>query len=389
MKLRWPILGFALILAFGILYIGLSPDGKPKPPSKTGSSPPARSQQAARSEKQPTQQAPVSSETDFSEQIEDAAERLQESGNPESSAAILRDLHQTLSGGESAAVADAIHRFLKTRKDAPTRLPFSVAPGGNLETAPSLRIALLDWLQKFDPSIALEVSRQIMDEKQSPDEYAVALRNLAWNDLEGDLKKELSDRLDQMLQVSDWKQNPSAGFLEALDASVELADDQTFSEILQLSQEASQAANRDLSRAAFLTLDRMAVRDPNLVLRSFQSNALAGASPEQRASLLSRLDLALPAHRESLEKYLSSADFGSEELDYFAEIFPNGNYIHGNWLITAGEVTHSIASRLEADRRALAEIEKWIAQGVVKQSNKTIVRIRERLQVQIEAADQQ
>ena len=71
-------------------------------------------------------------------------------------------------------------------------------------------------------------------------------------------------------------------------------------------------------------------------------------------------------------------------MEYFAQLFPNGNYLHGNWLITSSEATHSISTRLVEDRKVLEEIERMIAGFTGDSGAEALVRIRERLKQVIE-----
>lgn len=307
-------------------------------------------------------------------------DRFLASTGEEESQAILEELRAGIRSADSQEAAAAIEDFLKTAKDAPTRLPFVVGPEGLLDLAPTLRTALLDLLGALDPILALEVSRRVMDEMKSPDEYALALRNLAWNDVDGDLRSELSGRLEQMLAFGDWASKPSSGFLEALDASVEISSKQAFDSVVGVDIQAVGSSNSSLSRAAFVALDRMVLRNPDLLVDAFDADpALRGLPAEQRASLMSRLDVTDPKQRETLVHYLSTTTHGDGELDYFSRLFPNGNYLHGNWLITSGEPTHSIDSRLAADKAVLGEIEKLAASPINQAGREALQRIRERM----------
>jgi hypothetical protein len=322
-----------------------------------------------------------STAADVARLIEQILARFLASPGPEESTAILQELRERIRAADNQAATEAIVDFLKSGKDAPTRLPFVVGPEGGMETTPTLRTALLDLLPSLDPTVALETARGVMDGKNSPDEYALALRNLAWNDAEGDLKKELSDRLEQMIDVKDWVINPSSGFLEALDAGVEISTKQSFDSIVRLDSESLAASNEALVRASFIALDRMVLRNPSLLVDTYsQDPEMSGLSPDQRASLLSRLDIADPAQRNVFVNYLSASNHGVGELDYFTSLFPNGNYVHGNWLITSGESTHSINSRLQADRGVLVEIDRLISNSSNERMNQALVQIREHLQ---------
>lgn len=307
-------------------------------------------------------------------------DRFLASNGEEESQSILDELRAGIRSADSQQAAAAIEDFLKTAKDAPTRLPFVVGSEGLLDQAPTLRTALLDLLGALDPILALEVSRRVMDEMKSPDEYALALRNLAWNDVDGDLRSELSGRFERMLGARDWLSKPSSGFLEALDASVEISNKQSFDSIVDVGVQSVGLSDASLSRAAFVALDRMVLRNPGLLVDAFDADpALRGLPAEQRASLMSRLDVTDPRQRETFVHYLFTTTHGEGELDYFARLFPNGNYVHGNWLITTGESSHTIESRLAADKAVLGEIEKLASNPPNQAGRETLQRIRERM----------
>jgi hypothetical protein len=193
------------------------------------------------------------------------------------------------------------------------------------------------------------------------------------------LIQELNVRLKQMIETDAWASDPSAGFLEALDAGVTISDGVAFGAMLDLGAKAHNGQNENLARAAMVALDRMVLRDPGLLLNSFAVDPkLSGIAPDQRASLMSRLDLTDPSQRDLFSRYVTGGNHGEGELEYFAELFPNGNYLHGNWLITSLDSTLSLQERRETDRKVLAELDQMIV--AEKQPNQTIVRIRERLQ---------
>ncbi len=308
--------------------------------------------------------------------MERSLEAFQNSKGADESASILADLREEIRSAANEQAAAAIRAFLLTRKDTQTRLPLVIGPDGTLESSPTLRSALLDLLGSLDPETALTASREIMDRKSSPDEYAVALRNLAWNDLDGDLKQELSRRFNEMLATKDWLAQPSAGFLEALDAAVEISDASAFNALMHANQDAESA----FSRAAFIAMDRMVLRDPSLLVVAFHADpSLSGLSTDQRPSLLSRLDITDPAQREIFSRYLTASDHGPQELEYFSALFPNGNQLHGNWLITGSESPRSIDEQKLIDQRTLDELRRMAAADAAGASREWIVRIKERL----------
>ncbi|MCP5531537.1 MAG: hypothetical protein H7A49_02375 [Akkermansiaceae bacterium] len=263
----------------------------------------------------------------------------------------LATLRAGLEAAGDAAAADAIARFLRSGRDAPTRLGFGVGPEGVLARPPTFRTALMNWLPAFDPDAALDMARATIAAAESPDECALALRNIAWNDFEGDLHEELAAAFERVMTRPGWSENPTSGFLESLDIAVELGDREAFDFVGGMMAAAEKAGNDALLRAAFITMDRMVIRHPQL---------LAGNAdplpPAQRAALMSRLDPSDATQREVLASYLEALE-DPEETAEFTALFPNANQFQGNWLVTASEEIMSVRARWERDRAILAALD--------------------------------
>lgn len=313
-------------------------------------------------------------------QIESSLSKFRNSPGADESRMILRNLREAILAADPEIAAAALSAFLRTGEDTATRLPFTVGDGGMMNDVSTLRIALLDLLASLDPELALVVSREVMDRKTSPDEYAIALRNLAWNDLNGDLHAEVIDRLNQMIQASDWLEKPSAGFLEALDAAVFVKNQQAFEILASLHRLAQQSGDKGLSRASFMALDRVVLGNPEVLIQAFEKDSgLANLDPSLRASLMSRIDLADAKQREVFTRYLSDPSLGEKELDYFTGVFPNGNFIHGNWLMSGVDETQSIDQRKQSDLQVIAEIDQLRATGGGDRLIQALDRIKARL----------
>lgn len=292
---------------------------------------------------------------------------------------ILTKLRDALRGVPEEDAATAVLAFLKSGKDAATQLPFIVGPDGMMNDVPTLRLALLDLLPSLDPTAALEYARILLDAPTTPDEYALSLRNLAWNDMDGDLKAELSSRFTQLLKTQPWLDQPSNGVLEAFDIAVEIGGPSILAELSDLASSATVANNLPLSRAAYMSMDRLVLRDPNLLNGALNENSQwLDFAPKQRAALLSRLDLSKPAQQDLFIKYLSSTNHGEGELAYFSELFPNGNFLHGHRLVTADDPALSIAQVTAADAAVLTTL-KNLESKLPPQAGPVILRIRERL----------
>lgn len=320
---------------------------------KEGSSSPPVAVNAPETKQQPSGPDPSLTATEAI--ILDALANLK--ATPDQSSSILEALEVRLNSQPDAA--GAVARFLDRGEDAATNQRFSVGPGGSLNGTPSLRTALMDWLPGLDPQTALKVARDTLRSTQSPEEYAMALRNVAWNDLNGDLHAELSVAFQQMLDRTAWREEPSSGFLEAFDIAVQLGDPQTFALLANAVVPAKE--HPDLIRAASMSMDRMILRDPSLLDTSWKNQPhWMDQAPMQRASLMSRLDLRIPIHRETLSEYLEPTRISEQEREYFTAIFPNGNHLYGHRLVTSDEKSPSIEERTAMDREFLVRINSMI-----------------------------
>lgn len=385
--LRKSLPWWVLAVIAGLLWTCWPEPGKRSDVSKSTqtSSPPAVANPRSPEDRETTPRPREDRLEVLGRRIEAILGKFRASSDPEESKRILDQLRETLRTAEPRAAAQAIVAFLASGADAPTKLPFSVGPEGLMEGVPSLRTALLDLLPSLDPELALEFSRSIMDQKTNPDEYALALRNLAWNDLNGDLRDEVIDRLNQMIQVENWMSKPSAGFLEAFDAAVFVSGDQSFELIASLGRRALESENQDLARASFIALDRMVQQDPSLLIQAYAENStLSNLEANQRASLMSRLEISDAKQRSLLARYLSDPGVGEAELAYFVKVFPNGNYIHGNWLMSGAGPTRNLDERRQSDLQVLSELEAMKSQGSDDRSIQAIDQIRVRLKKQTE-----
>ena len=73
------------------------------------------------------------------------------------------------------------------------------------------------------------------------------------------------------------------------------------------------------------------------------------------ATAITRL-LPGPEQRDLFVRYLTAASHGAGELEYFAKIFPNQNYLHGHRFVTGDEATPSIAEVAATDSLVLGAL---------------------------------
>lgn len=381
-----------LLLAIALVVVGLAFDPRQKKDSQLGGVTSARTPAFIKSEefeenddqeqlkKEPIRPATPPDPVCLAA-IDRALADLRQAKTPSDAVEILQRLRESILSSQEQEAASAIIVFLRRGQDAPTGLPFDVGSEGMLDSPPSLRIMLLDILPSLDPYASVEVARQIIADGRSQDEYAMALRNLAWNDLDGDMTAELSRAFTLMIERDDWRMNPSAGFLEAFDIAVQVGGTKMFDQVAGIITAEPSLGTDDtivVNRAAFMALDSIVMRDPSILVTKFSSNpAFLDETPRLRASVMSRLDIEQPAQRELFIRYLESMNHADGELEYFSRLFPNGNYLYGHRLVTEQEATPSIKERQAMDQRVLGlvkAIEPSLADGEAKSAAAVIAK---------------
>lgn len=273
------------------------------------------------------------------------------------SAADFKALKAALLAADPAEAIAAIRSFLRSGRDAPTGQEFSVASGGTLRGAPTLRLMLLDLLgqiaRKSRSDAAAQVAREILTEKSSADEWALALRNIAWT--ESRPEPFLADKMREMLRHEPWRNAPSAGLLEALDVIV-FTRDATF--LPDLAE--ARTAGNELSHAADIALDRLADAAPLNVLTYLNTHPpLLGDRPFLRADYYAKADLSQPAQRAQIEIYLGRPDISlSEKSKLLKALTAPATFVGDSLVATPPPADNGVARRtglVEATREWLAQ----------------------------------
>lgn len=287
--------------------------------------------------------------------------------NQQTLAELQRALH-TVPAGQAALV---ITQFLDAKSDAATGQEFKLGPGGRLEASPSLRTFLLDQLGQIDPAAAAAYARVILASMDSPDEWALALRNLAKGDPSEEGRKLATGKLQAMLTNTAWQQAPSVGFLEAFDVAVHLHSSELLSTLTDLVRAKD---NQAVAHAAYLALDRLAISDPTPTLTALQANFESMAGREvTRANYFARADVRDPAQLRVVEAYLLNPALTAVELDKFSALYPNANFMVSHNLLT-DSTTPSRAWLTGRDQETLNVVRRW-------QGEPRFERLRPQLQV--------
>jgi hypothetical protein len=288
----------------------------------------------------------------------------------------LNELRGHLQSFPPAEASRVIREFLDSKVDAPTRLGFKVGPGGALSESPSLRVFLLNCLAQLDPAAGAAYAEKILTTMDSPDEWAIALRNYARGNSTMEGRSFLQQKLQTMLTHEPWIREPSAGFLEAFDVAVYVAGVNLLPPLTALVQ---MKDNEAVAHAAFLALDRMVISQPAEVLTVLeQQPAMMRGREQTRANYFARADLSDAAQRGVVERYLLNPERASSEVQTFAGVFPNANYMISHNLLTSN-VTPDSPSLLRRDREALRVAGEWLADPRFEHLRPHLTRIQQRL----------
>jgi hypothetical protein len=301
---------------------------------------------------------------------------LRATKDPGAARGLLAELRAYLTSLPRAEAVAVTQGFLNAGADAPTALDFKLTPDGSLTEAPTLRVWLLDTLGEIDRAAAADYATGILARAGSPDEWAVSLRDYARvRTTPGDTAF-LELKLRQMLGNAAWRQKPSAGFLEAFDTIVHLGGTRFTPDLTQMVRDRD---NRAVAHAAFLTLDRLVLHDAPAVLEQLQAQpGLMEGREQTRANYFARADVRDPRQRAVVESYLLDPARSPVELQTFAGLYPSGNYMISNNLLTK-PVTPTQAELAAHDRQALATVERWLADPRFEKLKPQLEQIRTRV----------
>ena len=310
---------------------------------------------------------------------------LQTAPDAKTARQLLAELRAALSAMPTNEAVAAIKQFLDSKADASTQLGFKVAKNGLLDDAPTLRTFLLDELARIDPAAAADYSKVILASKDSPDEWAVALRNLAWGDTSADGRTLLEQKTSEMLQYQPWQQNPSSGFLEAFDTAVYLGGTSLMPALTDL---VKQQDNPAVAHASYLALDRLVINNPTATLTALLAdpNSMQGREAT-RANYFARADVRDPQQQQVLENYLLNPQITPVEIDIFAGIFPNANYMISANLLTQSQ-TPDRDALVGRDAKSLSVVQGWLGDPRFANLTPALQKMTTRLQTFVQEANQ-
>ncbi len=285
------------------------------------------------------------------------------------------------------AATAAIRGFLDGRNNAATRLPFAVGDGGNLSTAPTLRVWLLDQLGQVNPAAAADYAQGILGTRESAEEWAVALRDFARVRTGPADVAFLAGKMRELLSEPRWQAEASVGWLEAFDVAVHLRDTTLAPELSRLLTR-TEKQDKPAAFAAYLTLDRLVLAEPAAMLGRLQAEPdLMQGRGLTRANYFARADVRDPQQRALVEAYLADPRHSPEELAKFTGLYPNANRMISKNLLTPTE-TPTRESLVAHDREALAVVTAWVADARFQTIRPALEETRRRLEGFVRQAGQ-
>lgn len=297
--------------------------------------------------------APASSPGD---QVSAAFDALREKSSPETTRKALLELKEALLAMPAEEATALTRGFLGSGRDFKTGLAFDIAADGSLATWPTFRCFLLDVLPVIHASAAAEVGKEILGTPTSPDEWALALRNVAQGRPLAENADFLRSKTEQLIANPAWQAQPSIGYLNSFDVLVHV---EALESAPLLSDLVGRKDRKDLAHAGFLTLDRLVLRRPvEMLSRLADDRELREARPEALAQQFARADVRQTAQREILKAWLLDPVRTPVELHAFASIYPNSNRFVSNNLLSKDDAP-SGADLAQHDQAALQVLSAW------------------------------
>ena len=304
---------------------------------------------------------------------------LKSTTSADESRKILANFRSFLDSLPPDLAAAVITRFLADpANNATTHIDFSLNSTGFLNGHPSFRVALLDWLGQIDPRQAGVVAAQILVTPTDADEWAVSLRNYARAHPTPDSQAFLRTKTEELIRNPEWRVNPSIGFFESFDLLVHIRAIESTGLLSDLVSNPN-PEGKSLAHAAFLTLDRLALREPVAMMEQFAARPeLTKSRGEMVANLFARADLRDPAQQHLVRSYLLDPARSAAELDAFAGVYPNANFFISKNLLTENLtlVRDEITAR---DAAALAIVNGWLAEPAFVTVKYHLTAIQQRL----------
>ena len=264
------------------------------------------------------------------------------------------------------ARAQALRQLLETGQDAATGLDFEVGNHSLLAGWPTMRVFLLDILSTADPELAAATARHLLDQTDSPDEYATALRSLTRAGIARADDSELVSRFGQMLDHPQWDQ--SRGFAEALDLARVVGSVEAVGKLVAWN------GNPDLKSMA---MDEFAAEHPQAMMEVLSDESTVTGN--FRARLMARADPADAGQLAAVDTYLRSPDRTDEEAAVFLKLFPLRSATTGFRLYGAPPSPYTFEQIKAGDQAAIGRVDAWAEDPALGKYRPHLVALQHRL----------
>ena len=138
--------------------------------------------------------------------------------------------------------------------------------------------------------------------------------------------------------------------------------------------------NPAVAHAAYLALDRLAINEPVTLLGALAAAPdLMQGREQTRANYFARADVRDPQQRQVLENYLLDPRTSPQELQQFAGLFPNANFMVSQNLLTPTP-TPDHAALTGRDAASLQVVQDWLADARFAKLQPQLQRAGQRLE---------
>jgi hypothetical protein len=176
------------------------------------------------------------------------------------------------------------------------------------------------------------------------------LRNIAWSTPSE--RALLASKVREMLTYEPWRQQPSAGFLEAFDLVVFTRDIAMVPELREMVTGEDDA----LKRAAAATMDRLSEMAPLDVMTYLNGHPGEFADrPFLRADYYSKADLSNAQQRQAVENYLSRTDVSVAEKSKLLAMFASPGTFVDDTLVTGRPAAEDAPQKTAGLRTTVGE----------------------------------
>jgi len=153
----------------------------------------------------------ASNATNLSSQIFAAVDSFTGKNDAAAGRQTMEHLKARLAASSPSEASAAIRQVLDSKADADTGMGFGLDAEGFPKDYPTLRLFLMDYLARVDLPAAGAYAEKILSSMDSPDEWALSLRNYGKANPTPEARAFLRQKLEQMFRNDLWQNNPSSG----------------------------------------------------------------------------------------------------------------------------------------------------------------------------------